>query len=71
MFNITLDNGKEIEILAVHLNRNCVDFKWVDGAYGGDCVFPCEITNLSEIPAQVEAAANAELVAEEGKEDGL
>ncbi len=64
MFNITLSNDKEIEILAVHLNRNCVDFKWVDGAYSGDCLFPCEITDLEDIPGQVEAAANAELVGE-------
>ena len=64
MFNITLSNGKEIEIIAVHLNKNLVDFKWVDGVYNGDCAFPCELSSLEDIPGQVEVAANAALVTE-------
>lgn len=62
MFNIILSNGKEIEILAVHLNRNVVDFKWVNGEYTGDCCFPCELASLDDIPGQIGVAANAELV---------
>ena len=68
LFNITLDDGKEIEIIAVHLDRNCVDFKWVGGEYEGVCLFPCEITDLDAIPAQVEEAANAALVVAEVEE---
>ena len=62
LFNITLSDGKEIEIIAVHLDRNCVDFKWVGGEYEGVCLFHCTITDLNAIPAQIEEAANAILV---------
>jgi len=63
LFNITLSDGKEIEIIGVQLNRNVVDFKWVGGEYGGDCCFPCTIESLEDIPAQIEVCANENLVA--------
>jgi hypothetical protein len=61
MFNITLSDGKEIEIIAVQLNKNMVDFRWVDGVYTGDCSFPCELTSLEDISGQIEIAANSQL----------
>lgn len=64
MFEITLSNGKTIEITDVHLASNVVAFRWIDGVYNGACSFPCELTSLEDIPGQVEAAANAELVTE-------
>ena len=64
MFDIILSNDKTIQILAVHLNRNVVDFKWLDGPYTGDCCFPCEIASLEDIPTQIEVCANAALVTE-------
>jgi hypothetical protein len=64
MFNITLSNSKEIEIIGIQFNRNVVDFRWVDEAYTGDCAFPCEFTSFVDIPGQVETAANAALVTE-------
>ena len=64
MFNITLSNNKEIEIIAVHLNKNLVDFKWVGGVYNGDCAFPCELSSLEDIPGQIQIAADSELVTE-------
>ena len=63
---ITLSNGKKLEILGINFRNNTIDFKWVDGVYGGECCFPM-IMQEGVIPSieDIEQAANSELVTEE------
>lgn len=58
--NIKLSNGREIQILGINLRNSTVDFKWIDGAYGGECSFPM---GMSEgiVPNADDIAAAAEL----------
>ena len=46
------------------MERNTIDFKWVDGVYGGECCFNMELEGIPAID-DIEQAANSELVTEE------
>ena len=64
--NITLSNNKEITILGINLRNATVDFKWVDGVYGGECAFPITISEGTVPNADdITAAAELALVSEE------
>jgi len=63
---ITLINGKKIEILGVNLRNSTIDFKWIDGVYGGDCAFNIELEDgVMPDEADILEAANKELVTED------
>ncbi len=62
---ITLSNNKEIEILGINLRNSTVDFKWIDGVYGGECAFPITLAEgVLPTEADIQAAAEAGLVTE-------
>jgi hypothetical protein len=43
--NITLSNGREIEILAINFRNGTIDFKWVNDVYKGECSFNMTFDN--------------------------
>jgi len=63
---IELSNGKQIQILGINLRNSTVDFKWVDGVYGGECSFPMGMSEgIIPNATDIAAAAEAFFVAEE------
>jgi hypothetical protein len=64
MFNITLSNGKKINIILIDLRKKTIDFQWVEGSdYSGDCSFECEsLDGFNNFVGKITNCANEKLV---------
>ena len=58
---ITLSDETVIEILAINLAGNTVDWKRKEG-YTGACMSPAVITNLTTAETEIKAALEAEII---------
>ena len=59
--DITLSDNTVIEVLAINLAGNTVDWKRKEG-YTGACVTPVTITDLATAESEIKAAIEAEIV---------
>ena len=54
---IAINNeAREVEILAVNLAGQSIDFRWINGNYNGVCTVPA---NIELTPTQLSAIAGA------------
>jgi len=58
IINLNSETHPQAEIVAILLNNNSVDFKWVSGPYGGVCNTPL-LADFSETIPTVEDLAAA------------
>ncbi len=58
---ITLSDGMVIEVLAIDLAHNAVDWRRTSGPHTGACKSACEITSQETATAEITAAIEADL----------